>query len=370
VTLPGPLLLLALAWIPSWRGPRGRILLPTFLVLASANMLADKYLTLVWLAPVAQRELVGLFAGVRLWLVMHVVIMPVAWQYPWRSAAGVGLALCVADFVLSLPFVTVDSPLYPLFVVISAVRLIEITAVAAAVGWLLQHQREQRAALAAANRKLAAYAATTEQLAISRERSRLARELHDTLAHSLSAVAVQLEAVHALWEHNAESARAMLTSALHNARSGLTEARRALKALRASPLDDEGLSVAVGNLARSTAARGNLRLALDTPVNGAALRADQEQFLYRVAQEALSNVVRHAHATEVRVTLERVDGQVRLTVADDGQGFERAAVDGSAHFGLKGMRERADMISGQLLIESARGRGTTVRVTIPMEDGA
>jgi len=92
----------------------------------------------------------------------------------------------------------------------------------------------------------------------------MARELHDTLAHSLSAVTVQLEAIHALWSVNAESARAMLASALENARNGLTEARRAVKALRASPLEEEGLNVAIGNLARSAAARANLELDLNT----------------------------------------------------------------------------------------------------------
>jgi len=89
-------------------------------------------------------------------------------------------------------------------------RTVSVTAVAFGVDWLLHHQREQKTALMEANRKLANYAATTEQLAVSQERNRLARELHDTLAHSVSAVTVQLEAVQALWELNAQSARTML----------------------------------------------------------------------------------------------------------------------------------------------------------------
>jgi signal transduction histidine kinase len=181
---------------------------------------------------------------------------------------------------------------------------------------------------------------------------------------------VQLEAIQALWSVNAESARAMLASALENARSGLTEARRALKALRASPLEDEALNVAIGNLARSTAARANLELDLKTLADGNGLGSDQEHFLYRVAQEAMSNVVRHAQATRLQVALERGPGALTLTVADDGVGFDRAGVDASSHFGLKGMQERADAIGGQLMVESGSGRGTAVRVTIPAEDGA
>jgi signal transduction histidine kinase len=180
---------------------------------------------------------------------------------------------------------------------------------------------------------------------------------------------VQLEAIQALWESNAQAARTMLASALAIARSGLTDARRALKALRASPLDDEGLSVAIGNLARSTAARENLELDLQTLTNGTGVRSDQEHFLYRVAQEAMSNAVRHAQATRLRVALDRTPGELTLTVADNGVGFDRGGVDTSSHFGLRGMQERADAMGGQLIVESGRD-GTAVRVTIALEDGA
>jgi signal transduction histidine kinase len=87
-----------------------------------------------------------------------------------------------------------------------------------------------------------------------------------------------------------------------------------------------------------------------------------------VAQETLTNVVRHAQATELRVVLERVDGALTLTVADNGQGFEESAVNAAAHFGLQGIRERVAMIGGRLSIDSRRGFGTTMRVTVPVED--
>jgi signal transduction histidine kinase len=369
LALPIPLLLLGLVWIPSWEGRRGRVLLPVALGIASINLLADKFLTLSWLDAPAERELDGVLLLVRLWVTFHVVTLLVAWQYLWRPAVVSALVLCAADFALSLQF-NRPGPLYPLFLLLSVARMATVALVATCVGWVVQKQREQRMALAAANRKLAAYAATSEQLAISRERNRMARELHDTLAHSLSAVTVQLEAIQALWSVNLQSAQTMLASALENARTGLAEARRALKALRASPLGDEGLNVAIGNLARSAAARANFDLDLHGLTDGTGLRAEQEHFLYRVAQEALTNVVRHARATRVRVALERADGALTLIVADDGGGFDRSSVDTTLHFGLTGMEERADAIGGQLVVESGRGHGTAVRLDIALEDGA
>src|SRR5947208_742021 len=179
----------------------------------------------------------------RLWVLFQLVLLFVAWQYDlfWVTVGGMGL--CVLDAGLSLPFVNVGGPLYSLYVVIAGVRLMAVTGVGLVLAWLIDRQREQRAALAEANRKLAQYAAATEQLATSQERNRLARELHDTLAHSLSGVTVQLEAVQALWELNPMEARRMLDQALQHTRGGLNEARRALQALRASPLEDLGLAL-------------------------------------------------------------------------------------------------------------------------------
>jgi len=80
--------------------------------------------------------------------------------------------------------------------------------------------------------------------------------------------------------------------------------------------------------------------------------------------------VRHAQATRLRVALERAPGELTLTVTDDGVGFDRGGVDSGSHFGLKGMQERADALGGRLMVETEQGRGTAVRVTIPLEDGA
>jgi signal transduction histidine kinase len=273
------------------------------------------------------------------------------------------LLLSCLDAALSLPFIRPGSQLYTLLLITLAARTFSVTLVALGVSWLMKRQREQQQALAAANQKLTQYAATTEQLAVSQERNRLARDLHDTLAHSLSGVTVQLEAVQALWDVNADAARKMLDQATSNTRSGLTEARRALQALRAKPLEDLGLALALSTLAESMAARTGLKLDLDVHNHLDHLAPDVEQCIYRVAQEALTNVARHADARSLRVALTHDNRQLKLAIIDDGRGFDPAAVNGM-HYGLKGLRERAEMIGATLEVYSRPEQGTTIRLEI------
>jgi signal transduction histidine kinase len=363
LTLSGPLFLVAYTWIPWWRNRLGRLYMPLLIATASINVILEKYLTLSWLIPPGQRELATLLLMVKTWLDIQFVTLLVAWVYSRGSVFWTSLGLCITDGVLSLPFMTPGGSLYPLTLVLFFTRVLSVTLVAVGVQWLVDRQRQQRQALVQANQKLAQYAATVEQLAVSRERIRLARELHDTLAHSLSGVTVQLEAVQALWEVNAGEARRMLAQALRSARTGLTEARRALHSLRASPLEDLGLSLALSDLAQSVAARANLGLELDVENHLENIPSQVEQSVYRVAQEALSNVARHARATSLRVALLPQDGRLVLTVADDGCGFDTSTVH-ATHYGIKGLRERAELVGGTLDVDSSPHKGTTVRLTI------
>jgi signal transduction histidine kinase len=244
---------------------------------------------------------------------------------------------------------------------------------------LVSIQREQRTALArayeqqaAANTRLQRYAATLEELAISRERNRLARELHDTLAHSLSAITVQLEAVRSLWPLDPDAARDLLDKADETARRGLTEARRALRALRASPLQDIGLAPALRELAISAAERTGATLELHVPEQlGDDLPLAVEQGVYRIAQETLENVIRHAEPHQIVVRLDRNAGRLTFIVEDDGRGIDltdsqASGDDRQDQFGLRGIKERATMIGGHLQITSRAGEGTKVELVIPL----
>ncbi|MEM7134391.1 MAG: histidine kinase [Chloroflexota bacterium] len=149
---------------------------------------------------------------------------------------------------------------------------------------LSQTEQSQRQQLAAANSQLRRHAIQREELTISRECNRLARELHDTLAHSLSGVAVQIEAAQALWSTDPESAEVMLSRADDMARTRLTEARRALQSLRATPLQDLGLSLALQAMGEEVAARAGATLKTELPLRLTAnLEPHAEQNLYRIA---------------------------------------------------------------------------------------
>lgn len=157
----------------------------------------------------------------------------------------------------------------------------------------------------------------------------------------------------------------MLDQTLEATQSGLTEARRALQSLRASPLDDLGLTLAIREMATSTAARSNLRLDLDLQNHIENLAPDVEQCVYRVAQEALTNAARHADAKTLRVALQHDSSSLTLTVADDGSGFNPAQVN-DARYGLKGLHERAEMLGAALQIDSTLTTGTTIKLIVPL----
>jgi signal transduction histidine kinase len=222
---------------------------------------------------------------------------------------------------------------------------------------LMGAQREAR-------RSLATHSATLEQLATSRERNRLARELHDTLAHSLSGIAVQLEAARTLWEDDPDQARAMVEQSLESARGGLGEARRAIQALRASPLEELGLEAALCQLGEDAAERVGIPVDVTFGDKVGELDPELENAVYRIADEALTNVSRHSNAEQATVQLVRRGGKIRLEVADDGSGFDVSAPVLEGHIGIMGMTERAVMVGGTVELSSEPGSGTTVRFEV------
>lgn len=209
--------------------------------------------------------------------------------------------------------------------------------------------------------------ARSREMAVVEERNRLAREIHDTIAQGLAGIVVQLEAAAGLLRRDPERALAELERARQTARESLQEARRSVWDLRPALLENLSLADALRReLFRFNQMTG---VAVDFSVAGRARRlpARVEAGLLRVAQEALSNVHRHAAARRVTVTLTFGRGQVRLAVADDGQGFDPAGVGARADghgFGLVGMRERVHLLGGELAVESAPGAGTKIEAKV------
>jgi signal transduction histidine kinase len=296
--------------------------------------------------------------------VLFIALVLTAWQYAWPYVVLYSVVISLLSMALHVLFFQPGGPplLPPLTVLL--MQTFSFLAVGYFISTLITRLKRQQEALARANAQLVHYAATLEELTVSRERNRLARELHDTLAHTLSALSVQLETVKAYWEVDPAAAKVMLEKSLVATRSGLHETRRALKSLRASPLDDLGLVLALRTMAEETAARANLKLDLILPSQPVSLSAEVEQAIYRVAQEALANAVYHANASVLAVHLSVDNSSVCLSVRDDGHGFNPQGAEKAGHFGLPGMRERAHLVGGRLLIDSKPGQGTTIRLLV------
>jgi two-component system sensor histidine kinase UhpB len=196
------------------------------------------------------------------------------------------------------------------------------------------------------------------------ERLRIARALHDEAGQTLTAVALELERAAGAASEADRPRLEELAAQLH---STLEEIRRIARELRPEALDDLGLINALIALSSRISRQGGVsverRLSQDLP----PLSPELELVLYRVAQEALTNVIRHAGASRCVIELCRADGTVELSVSDDGRGMA-PAFDGEAPgIGIEGMRERALLAGGTLAIESRPGSGTTVRLTVPAE---
>lgn len=206
-------------------------------------------------------------------------------------------------------------------------------------------------------------AAEERRAGVLEERSRLAREIHDTLAQGFISVVTHLEAAEE--EEVSGEARRHLEQAKRTARENLVEARRLVAALRPEILESSSLPEALDRLARNRSEASGT--AVEMNVTGDEVRLSQEiqVTLLRAAQEALSNARRHAGAKEVSMTLSYAGDLVLLDIADDGRGFD---VEGSPNggFGLRAMRERVESLGGWLLVESERGEGTTLAVQIPI----
>ena len=303
------------------------------------------------------------------WQLIPVLFIPLvvlAWQYNFKAVINFCLSTIVLDILTAIVlfrhvFLS-DSTMFIPFQLLGVefIRMISYLIVGWLVVSMMDGQRTQRRQLELANARLSQYATTLEQLTLSRERNRLARELHDVLAHTLSGVAVELEAVRALWDAEPDRAKAMLGNSLASTREGLTETRRALQALRASPLEDIGLGLAVRTQAESTTARLGMELELEIDEDLGELRPDIEQCFYRVAQESLTNAAQHAGARKIRLVLTQRDGTLRLEVSDDGRGFDPNQVEQDSQFGLQGIRERAEMIGADFTLNTIPGEGTSI----------
>lgn len=193
------------------------------------------------------------------------------------------------------------------------------------------------------------------------ERQRMAREIHDTLAQGLTGIVTQIQAAQRVWD-TPGAARAHVDRSLGLARESLVEARRSVRALRPRQLAESQLPEALDQLIRRWAQENGVRPELDVTGERVALSPAIEVALFRVAQEALTNVAKHAGASRVGVTLSYSGDVVLLDVRDDGRGMRG---DNQHGFGLNSMRQRIRGIGGTVEIETGEGEGTAISATVP-----
>jgi signal transduction histidine kinase len=196
------------------------------------------------------------------------------------------------------------------------------------------------------------------------ERRRLARELHDETGQALTSILLGLAAVERA--ETAEAARAAAGELRDLVVETLQAVRRLAVELRPSALDDFGLEPALRRLGETVREGGELDVQVEARLGEERLPADVETALYRIVQEALTNVVKHAGAAHVSIVLTRKQGSVVVMIEDDGCGFDPAKISRDG-LGLLGMRERVQLLDGELEIETSPGSGTTLVLELPLE---
>jgi signal transduction histidine kinase len=337
----------------------GRSYLPLALIAATVVPL---FSNLIYLASPQETAQVTIF---RSWLLFPILIVPlviIAWQYHFRYVLAFTLLTSIMELVILFSRLeTINFETLPILG-LPLIRAFAFGMIGHIVTRLITTQRYQESRLLSANLKLSEHAVTLEQLTTSRERNRLARDLHDTLAHTLSGLTVNLEAIKIMLGDGHPEIMERLEHALEKTRTGLTDTRRALKDLRVKQVDDLGLKLALENLCLQASSRGEFTLKIELPDIIPESSIQIEQVYYRIAQEALENIVKHAQAKHVNLRLFLEDNRYSMQIEDDGLGFDPEQQKSPESLGIRGMRERAAELGCRLEINSKPGGGTKIEI--------
>ena len=220
-----------------------------------------------------------------------------------------------------------------------------------------------------ANDRLRDYAFELERMTEVRERNRLAREIHDTLGHTLTGIIMGSDAGLALFDAAPEEAKKRIQVVAQAARDGLNDVRRSIKALRPDALENTTLEEALETMITNFKAATSAEVFYDQQAGPLAFAQDEEDTLYRVVQESMTNAVRHGRATEIAIRVTRRDSLLTIDVRDNGLG---GGEDVKAGFGLRHMRERLELLGGSLTfgnreaLEEDGERGFYLVVSLPI----
>jgi signal transduction histidine kinase len=224
-------------------------------------------------------------------------------------------------------------------------------------------ERKSREELAIANQKLRQYALQIESQAALEERNRIAREIHDSLGHSLTALNLQLETALKLWHSQPDKAHTFLARAKELGSKALQDVRNSVSTMRSQPLQDQTLEQAIAglveNMQRTIGIFPICQIDLSFPVS-----SEIKNPIYRIVQESFTNICKHAQATEVKLELVTTNTNLHLEIQDNGKGFDLE--QNTTGFGLKSMRDRTLALGGTISIKSAPNSGCQIIVDIPL----
>jgi signal transduction histidine kinase len=325
-------------------------------------------------------EIVGLLPLLGLawdWLLFPVTLSVLFSLASWRVALGSGVLLYI---LMTLNLLAIDnwntSTAYPtLLELLSAFVFVTVFSLVMRLQQgqkdraerLLRQLEESSGELARAHKQLQEYADEVEELAIVRERTRVAREIHDTLGHYLSILSIQLETISRLHERDHARTAVEIAEARRVATQSMQEVRNAVAALRPASIAMLSLPQALTQLAREfeRSARG-IQVTLDLEAQFPVLTTDIHVAFYRAAQEALTNVRKHAQASKVLIRLRYEEGVVELLVRDNGNISTHAKAQSGSGFGLIGLRERIELLNGQIVHGPSEQGGYRVTVRVPV----
>jgi signal transduction histidine kinase len=320
-------------------------------------------------------------------LVLTALDVAERWRHPVRTPAGPAIALLAMRFLLFVAVSTCDESgisralfvLIPFTAYFTFGRRVSIALGVACVGllvvwfslsvprWYVDAEYISDLVMFGLGLVLAvsmaAYADRAAEMSAVTERNRLAREIHDSLGHHLTAIAIQLEKAEAFRDRDAAHAERAVADARWSADRALEEIRHSVSALHAGA-GPFSLPAALDDLVRHVDG-GRVRVTLDVSGEQDDYDIGTLTALYRAAQEGLTNVHRHADAAHVSVSLDFGESAARLVIADDGRGMPSNGSSGRPGFGLKGMRERVRLLGGEIEVEAGREGGTTLAIAVP-----
>jgi signal transduction histidine kinase len=310
---------------------------------------------------------VGLvFQGGAYYLVLSILYSQVFMLLPLRWGIVGAVVLTAAMAAVNVIMWDITGGALVIFVLSCVFLLALSVAFALWIDGIITQSRERSRLIDELDLTRAELAEAERRAGVLGERQRLASEIHDTLAQGFTSILLLVEAAEAALPPGSEEVAKRLDAVRRTARENLTEARHLVQDLGPAPLESSSLTEALGRTVERLADETGVEAHLEVAGSPRGLPVQAEVTLLRSAQEALSNVRRHARAGSVQVTLTFADAEVTLAVRDDGDGFDTASSNGG--FGLGGMRRRVASAGGDVGVTSSPGAGTTVTVRLPVQE--